>query len=174
MARQSITWIITDTHINHDAIINACDRPTNHVELTINNCKKFCAKQDLLIHLGDVIFYDHKCLLPLLSQIGCKKILVKGNHDSKSNNWYMNNGFDFACDGFIINDVILTHKPIQVFPSDVNYNIHGHWHNWLSLSNKPEWWSSSTHYCLSLEYSEYKPIKLVDIMNVRAKNGSIV
>lgn len=174
MARQPITWLITDTHINHDAIISACDRPVNHAELAIKNCAHMCAKQDLLIHLGDVIFYDYPALKKLLDNINCKKILVKGNHDHKSHNWYMNNGFEFSCDSFTLNNVIFTHKPIKSFPCGVDYNIHGHWHNWLVLSEKPDWWSIKTHYCLSLEYANYKPVKLVNILNTRDKDEPIV
>ena len=173
MARQSITWVITDTHFYHDAIIAACNRPENFLELTIKNCKHLCYPQDTLIHLGDVIFYNYPNLINLLSHIQCKKILVMGNHDRKSKNWYMNNGFQFACDSFTNNDIIFSHKPLAQFPTGVTFNVHGHWHNLLNdpkeWDNLPEWWNYKTHYCLSIEEMGYKPIKLSQLESIKKK-----
>ncbi len=69
-------------------------------QLWINNCKRFILPQDTLIHLGDVIFYQMRKLKFLLGEIPGKKILVKGNHDHKSNGWYERNGFCFVADNF--------------------------------------------------------------------------
>lgn len=175
MPRPSITWVITDTHFHHDNIITACNRPVNHSELIIANCKHLCAPQDLLIHLGDVIFYDYPNLKYMLDKIDCKKVLVLGNHDRKSKNWYRNNGFEFVCDSFTYDDIIFSHKPLEVFPSGVTFNVHGHWHNLLDQPdeelNLPKWWSPKTHYLLAIEHTNYKPIKLCEIEKAKKKNN---
>jgi len=178
MARQAITWIITDTHFYHDAIIKACGRPENHAELCINNCRYLCAPQDTLIHLGDVIFYNYTNLSLLLSQINCKQILVQGNHDRRSRGWYTRNGFDFACDSFTYDDIIFSHKPLEVFPSGVTFNVHGHWHNLLDKpeehDNIPKWWSPKTHHLVSLEKLNYKPIKLTELQLIKTRNNATI
>lgn len=166
MPRQSVTWLITDTHFNHEAIIESCKRPPNHKELLIKNCQHYIQPQDILIHLGDTIFYNHGELKGLLDSIKCRKALVKGNHDKRSNNWYMNNGFDFVCDLFQWNEVVLTHRPLKNFPTNAVYNIHGHWHlNDHSNEEAYKWWNPKTHYKLSIEETNYNPVKLIDVIN---------
>lgn len=173
MPRPTIHWVITDTHLNHDAIIKACDRPVNVDALIIKELKMVCASQDILIHLGDVIFYQYPKLREILSQIPCKKILVMGNHDRKSKGWYMSNGFDFACDSFTWDRILFTHKPVMSIPEDIDFNIHGHWHNFLSNGETPpDYWSPLTHYKLALEDTKYKPVNLCEIKAIMQKRKS--
>lgn len=170
MPRPTKYWVITDTHFNHDAIITSCNRPANADELIVKNCKSLCATQDWLIHLGDTIFYKYPDLTNILSQIPCRKILVMGNHDKKSKNWYMNNGFEFACDSFTWGNLFFTHKPLQQFPEGTDYNIHGHWHNCGVENNPPNFWSPLTHFKLAVEDTNYFPMcldKIKAIMNTR-------
>lgn len=161
MPRQSITWLITDTHFYHDKIIEACGRPLNYNEKTIGNCRRLIAPQDLLIHLGDVIFYRYTELKALLDSFPCRKILTIGNHDRKSRNWYHNNGFDFAADTIQIDDVLLSHKPVDRLPSNVRLNIHGHWHNTRHHA-PPVFYNDSQYRLLALEETDYSPVKLID------------
>lgn len=172
MPRCSITWIITDTHFNHDAIIKACNRPIDVDKLMIRNMKQLCAKQDVLIHLGDVIFYNYGSLKETMDQIPCRKMLIRGNHDRKSKSWYLHNGFDFACDAMVWDDVLFTHKPADVFPSGVLFNIHGHWHNNNVENNAPKFWSPLTHFKLAVEDINYTPITLDKIKSIMQSRNS--
>ena len=58
------------------------------------------SENDLLIHLGDICIGNNDFIHEVISDLGCRKVLVKGNHDSKSWSWYMEHGWDFVCDAF--------------------------------------------------------------------------
>ena len=161
MPRPPLIWLTTDTHFYHDAITNEdfCNRPDDFNELILRNLRYNLAEQDVLYHLGDVIFYQHKLLSGMLDSVRCaKKYLVKGNHDKKSNSWYLRNGFDGVFDMVVIGDIILSHKPQRVFPDGVRLNIHGHFHNTDHRIHDPEyneWYDPSRHRLLSIENTEY-------------------
>lgn len=131
-------WIITDTHFYHENIKRYQDRPDDFNEQLISNWNKVVAYDDVVIHLGDVIFGpdQDKKLTSLMATLPGKKILCRRNHDQKSAKWYMEHGFDFACDYFVYNDIAFSHAPLTPLPpqtlvSDgrsVSLNIHGHFH----------------------------------------------
>lgn len=165
MARPALEWAITDTHFFHDNIVEWCGRPENHTNLMLKNARHYVAAQDTLIHLGDVIFYKYDKLKSMLDSIPCRKVLVMGNHDRKSRNWYMRNGFDYAADMIVIDDILLSHKPVKDFPTGVRINIHGHFHNTDHRRHEPEyndWYNQERYRLLAMEYTDYKPVKLRD------------
>lgn len=170
MPRQPIQWLITDTHFFHDKMFTEWKiRPRDYNEKIIAGMKKFIAPQDLLIHLGDVIFYEYPSLKNILNGIPCRKILTVGNHDRKPLNWYMNNGFDIAVKSFVIDDIIFSHKPIQQLPSDCRINIHGHFHNTDHRAKEPEydkWYDPKVHRLLAIEYTNYEPVRLKEFVAV--------
>lgn len=166
MPRQSVDFLITDSHAFHDRVVEFCGRPENHWELLVANCKRLVAPQDRLFHLGDVIFYKHETLKPTLDSIPGKKILLMGNHDHKSQGWYSRNGFDFVCEMLVIDGtkdspggILLSHKPQEILPQGVRINIHGHHHN-AKYREYPIWYADSTHRNLSIEETKYMPVKL--------------
>ncbi len=162
MARPAITWLITDTHLYHDAMVDHCGRPANHTELTIGHLRRMLSPRDTLIHLGDVIFYRWEKLASILASVPGTKYLVQGNHDRKSRKWYREAGFACCVDALSWDGVYLTHKPVQVLPSDCTLNVHGHWH--LGPLDTPEWYNTSTHRLLSLERTNYKPTKFSEFI----------
>ena len=124
-------YIIGDTHFHHDAMIEYCGRKKGFEDKILKNLL-LLTKDDILIHLGDIcigkdIEAHDKYIIPLK----CKTILVKGNHDSKTDNWYMNHGWDFVCDTFTRTiwkrTVLFSHRPMANNGYDVN--IHAHLHN---------------------------------------------
>jgi len=125
----------------------------------MRNLKHMIAAQDLLIHLGDVIFYKYPLLKAMMDSVPCRKILTMGNHDHKSKGWYMRQGFDWAVDAFTLGNVIFSHRPMEILPSGVEFNIHGHMHT--NVHRKGEgWYDPKVHRLLSLENVDYKPVKL--------------
>jgi calcineurin-like phosphoesterase family protein len=111
-------FIITDTHFGHENIKKLCNRPDNFEELIIEDWKKR-NDGDVIIHLGDVSYRSDTTIIHknIIQQLPGKKILVRGNHDKKSCNWYMNNGWDFCCDDFSFHymnkRIRFIHKPPQ-------------------------------------------------------------
>ena len=98
----------------------------------------------------------------------CKKILVKGNHDKKSNNWYQNHGWDFVVremtQDWFGKRILFSHKPAPVHVR-YNINIHGHFHDaahhrWEQLL--VERYSFPFNRLLSIEYENYRPVLLKD------------
>lgn len=122
-------WLITDTHLNHDAMVEYCGRPKNHTEIILRNWAMKVRPEDLTIHLGDVIFKRSSELAGMLSGVPGRKVLVLGNHDGNKPIWYMERGFDFACTSLVFENILFTHGPVKKLPDGCYLNIHGHWHN---------------------------------------------
>lgn len=154
--RPAKTWLIADTHFYHDKIMEYESRPADYVERIIANCRRLICPQDLLIHLGDVIFYKMTELKGILDSFPCRKVLTRGNHDRKSDGWYMRNGFDFICDEFRSGEIRFTHIPVA---GSAELNVHGHWHT-SRHREKPDWWTPATHRLVCLETNGYTPEEL--------------
>jgi hypothetical protein len=77
-----------------------------------------------------------------------------GNHDlNKSSKYYISCGFsEVYAYPIIFNNIIFSHQPIF---APYMFNVHAHLHN-----NKID---SNWHYCISLENTNYSPIKLADL-----------
>lgn len=159
MPRPSKTWLITDTHFFHDLMIKECGRPENYNELIMKNLRQFVAPQDVLIHLGDCIFYRYPALKDMLDSIVCSKILLMGNHDHKPKAWFMRNGFSAAMDMMVWGNVFFSHEPVERLPDGVEFNIHGHFHN-TGHRTVEEWYDPAIHKLLAIENTKYKPVDL--------------
>lgn len=169
-------YLTTDTHFNHEKMIDYCGRPDNFEELIFKGLKEMqCC--DLLIHLGDIcIGKDLETHNKLKEILKCKRILVKGNHDKKSNSWYLENGWDFVCNEFkdklFGKDILFSHEPN--ITGDYDLNIHGHLHNNLHRLLRKEFINDTEeerniHFLykltkknklLAIENTNYKPINL--------------
>jgi len=158
-------WIIADTHFYHENIKKYQGRPDDFNEQLISNWNRVVAYDDVVIHLGDVIFGpdQDKKLTSLMATLPGKKILCRGNHDQKSAVWYMQHGFDFACDYYVYNDIAFSHTPLTPLPpqamvkdmSPVKLNIHGHFHKG-SHRNAAEQTVFADKYYNSAFYLEHK------------------
>ena len=148
------TYLITDTHFNHKNIAKYCNRPDNFNELLWKGLEEL-PKDCTLIHLGDVCLGKENEVHERIAKLPYKKILIKGNHDRKSDKWYIEHGWDNVCeriDGHYFGEFItLSHFPI---PGIQNLNIHGHSHD----KGKTE--RINNHKLLAAEYTNYKPVLL--------------
>lgn len=131
-------WIISDTHFNHENIKKYENRPEDFNELIIENWNKVVKPNDLVLHLGDVILGQDKDkhMVEILKRLNGRKILTIGNHDPRDWRWYLENGFDFVSDFYVVSNVAFSHAPLTPLPyqtktnhgEQVAFNIHGHFH----------------------------------------------
>lgn len=126
--RPSKTWLITDTHFNHQMLIDAGYRPVDFQDKICRNWANLVMPQDTIIHLGDVIMNRPSELTDILKNLPGRKILVRGNHDRQSDGWYERAGFAFVAQGILIGGVWLTHAPQVTLPDGAIINVHGHLH----------------------------------------------
>lgn len=159
-------YIISDTHFYHDGMIKYCGRPENFNDIIIRRWKSVVGEDDIIFHLGDVIWGNRDSLVGIMAQLPGTKILVRGNHDkSRSNNWFLNSGFSLVVEKVQVSGVILSHVPVPLTEEEIKrgtINIHGHFHN-----NRSEKWErgyteriTESHYLFSLEELDYFPVNL--------------
>jgi len=159
-------YLITDTHFNHvDKMAEYCQRPLNY-EGIVMSAISLLPPDAVLVHLGDIcIGNDERWNNALSIRCHCRRILVRGNHDKKSNQWYCNHGWDFVCEKFqdnIYGKIILfSHKP-TADNGEYDVNIHGHFHNKEHRQAEPELVAikNDKQRCLVLENVAYKPVAL--------------
>lgn len=159
-------YLISDTHFNHRSMEQMCDRPKDFEEKIFKNLQRL-KSTDTLIHLGDVcIGKDEEMHRKYIEPLLCKKILVRGNHDGKTMQWYMDHGWDFVCEKFILNMfgemILFSHIPTLYDIAQCTVNIHGHLHdNRHRGSNEDFSLDGLRIYKLfSVEFSNYNPISL--------------
>jgi calcineurin-like phosphoesterase family protein len=169
------TWIITDTHLGHSRLIEYCGRPINHTDIILENLDRMIQPGDYLIHLGDICIgndRDWHHLLNLSLQ-GVKKILVRGNHDKKSNAWYLDHGWDAVCENFTLKvenkTIVFSHIPLV--DNGYDYNIHGHFHNKEHRREKPEMKAiaNDKQKLVAVEYTNYQPVLLTTLLKQYAR-----
>lgn len=158
-------WVTGDTHFNHNMLVDSGLRPHDYQQKILSNWKKYIQPDDMVIHLGDIIFKRGSELEPILHNLPGRKILVRGNHDKNRSNWYINKGFDFVCSYFMWKHCLFSHKPMDV-PDDVDWNIHGHLHDNEHRLWEPEIFDVLTeqHLLIALEQTNYEPVLFDDLI----------
>ena len=159
-------WIITDPHLLHEKTIIYCNRPDDFNDRIYKGLSQI-DEDDVLICLGDVSAskYEAEAHERFIMPLKCTKILVKGNHDKKSDTWYYNHGWDFVClafrNVFFGKNILFTHHPKQ-WDGSYDYNIHGHFHNITTKNWEPELVKKITdkHILLACEHTFYQPVSL--------------
>ena len=159
-------WLISDTHFTDVRIAEFCGRPVDHEVKMVRGLRQIPV-DSILIHLGDVGSVNveeahiHFLTLPYT------RILVRGNHDKKSNTWYLSKGWDFVCEAFEIDAfgkrILFTHKPRTPLSMVVDLNIHGHFHNTNWRIQDPEFTKlkyTKRYLKFAVEETRYQPVKL--------------
>ena len=161
-------WLISDTHFNHEKLTEWGGRSGDWQKKIWEGISKIPVG-DTLIHLGDICIGDDEKIHEQLTQNShCINILIRGNHDKKSAQWYSEHGWDFVCDGleFVFHGhfLHLTHRPAR--PQGNNtWNIHGHTHGNLHRSEEyTDFYSKEYHIDISPEIVGYAPITLESIV----------
>ncbi len=152
-------WLISDTHFNHSKL-----------QLNIWNGLMGIPAGDTLIHLGDICIGDDTDIHIAIAAYPFKKILVRGNHDKQSVNWYTEHGWDFVCDQIGLQfhgvDILLSHRPMPPDTWRWRYNIHGHTHGNMHRAEEYSAWydAKNFHIDISPEIVGYAPIRLDTLM----------
>lgn len=124
-------WLTTDWHLySKEWNDQHPHRSKANLERLATNFNSTIDEHDLLIHLGDICdpeSADYETMKKIISSIPGRKILVRGNHDTEKDPYYIGLGFDDVVDVLVIHNMVFTHKPIQVAPDELN--IHGHLHS---------------------------------------------
>lgn len=155
-------FLISDTHFNHANIIKYCNRPFASVEemneILIKNWNETVSKNDVIIHLGDVALGSKDLLEMIIPRLNGKKILIKGNHDTYSDDFYKKIGFDTVSKFPILYDgfYLLSHEPLILSETTPYFNYYGHVHN------DEKYIDNATSKCVCVERIGYRPFLLYE------------
>ncbi len=165
-----LIYFIADTHFSEENIILYENRPFKDAaemdNTLLERWNQVILKEDEVYVLGDFGAQDKESFI--VSQLKGRKFLVKGNHDTKSNSYYRDCGFEEVYDYPIIlkNFWILSHEPLYVNTNMPYANLFGHVHNSPIIKTY-----SNQHYCVSVERINYTPISFNDIIsNIQNQN----
>ena len=155
-------FIISDTHFGHEAIIRYCNRPFTSVEemdqTMIKRWNETISNKDVVIHLGDFALCGKDKTREIIQKLNGKKILIMGNHDNYSEQFYRDAGFHTVSRFPIIYDnfYMMSHAPLQLTETTCYFNAYGHVHN----DNK--FVDNATSKCYCVERTGYRPVLLFE------------
>lgn len=158
-------FFIADPHFGDDRIRKYESRPfadTDEMDSTmIARWNEAVCGEDEVYVLGD--FGADGREAELLARLSGTKYLIKGNHDSRSNQYYRDAGFGEVYDHPIILEGfwILSHDPVYVCTNMPYANLFGHVHaNPIFRSY------SAQHFCVCAERLDYRPISFEAIRKI--------
>ena len=143
-------YFISDTHFFHNRLLTFERRPFDNIkdhDETILCLLEQLHETDTLYHLGDFAFSNldnahTAAFFKRWSKLKCRKILIKGNHDKRSNAYYekyFDEGYDKNY--YYSRRIVLSHYPVPV--TDGVLNVHGHLHG--SIIDKPNYINANIH-----------------------------
>lgn len=172
---------ISDTHFCHKNSLNWRTEFKSIDEmdsLMIKNWNKTVSPEDTVYHLGDEFLGNSLKAKEILKSLNGYKILIRGNHSTKSDAWYKNAGFsEIHKMVYLISPTrpgkiryIFTHYPIpyaeiEALESMGNYKIisvHGHVHNSTdrTFTGDDIWEHPESYLNLCVEKTNYTPVEL--------------
>lgn len=164
-------FLIADLHFGHENIIKYDSLPFKNAsamdKLIIRNWNKVVGKDDTVFVLGDVSFRSKEETAATISSLNGKKILIKGNHDKRSTQWWLDVGFSEASSYPITYKefFILSHEPPQYFNEDgVKAYFYGHVHGTEMYKTV-----TSRSACLCALRWDFTPVeleKLIELMKL--------
>lgn len=125
----SHVYVTSDWHFGHSGITEVFrkqffDLATMEYEI-LDAAMRRLTKRDVLICVGDMSFTVGG--LEKIATLPCRKILVRGNHDTCSMEQY-NAVFEEIHGAYDYKGTFITHIPIHPMELYRRYNIHGHCH----------------------------------------------
>lgn len=158
----SHVYVTSDWHFGHKGITRFRTQfPSMEYmeDCILGNCLLTVKKRDVLYCLGDMAF-DMRGL-EKLHEIPCRKILVRGNHDTLTTEQYLT-VFDEVEGCVKYKNYWLTHIPIHQSELYRGKNIHGHCHRGgPNQTQNSEGWEN--YYNAILEFNDYAPITIQEV-----------
>lgn len=173
-------WVCSDLHLFHDNIVKYAGRPSNHVELIIENWQALIHPDDVVLNLGDTLM-GKRDLWSLVPQLpGRVYHLETGNHDEPHKRKFMEEhwGWTFIPEYWIKYrgyTVHFSHYPMGTEEAEdagdntfikvvtplklKTLNVAGHIHD------KPA--PSLQHIIACVEQTDYKPARLTELLDAR-------
>jgi len=161
-------FFTSDLHLNHSNVIKYENRPFDNVEQMNNdiiiNWNNNVGTSDTTYILGDFAFGNPE---PFLKRLNGNKILIKGNHDSYSNNKAITMGFQNVHDILNIKidnqNIVLCHYPLYSWERSHHgsWHLHGHVHSNIIDFN-------SSRYNVGIDVNNFKPLSFPEIKNIIA------
>jgi len=157
-------WLVTDTHFGHRNLIKY-GRPEDFEQKIVKGLNECVKPEDTLIHLG-----DYELGNPIyMGNWGCSRVLIRGNHDSKSDSFYIKQGFTSVCSAMMLQKygklIYLTHIPRKLWDG-VDLCIFGHFHGASHRLDELEGFQGGKYYELALENTNYQPMTLESIISL--------
>lgn len=163
-------WVTSDTHFNHENILNFKDSKGNPVrtfgsvkemnEALVENWNSVVKQGDKVYHLGDVFFGPKDEFKKLWPKLNGSKRLIVGNHDDIK---FLSSGGFFQKVSmwrvFSEFGLLLTHTPQHqsALTGKRNglLNVHGHIHQ----NPSPD----GPYKCVCVEQTNYTPVNLEEL-----------
>ena len=178
-------FFTSDTHFNHNKIIEFCKRPFESIEehdkTLIDNWNSVVGIDDTVFHLGDFCFGGSPKWKQIREQLNGHIILIKGNHDDKNlqqslytlfedvlyqariivngRNIYLNH-FPFLC---------FAHGDVGIYKDSYSIQLFGHIHSGPNSTSSDLKRSSilyPTQYDVGVDNNNYKPISWFEIEKI--------
>lgn len=167
-------WVIADLHFGHEKTLQYGCRPFKSLEdmerKLIARWNHVVKPNDLVYVVGDFcLFYNGVAKYrSIMTQLNGRKILIKGGHDRKSDNFFLNNGFDLVVKSLVINmgskEICMIHDIGTERKSTLKeYDIvlHGHTH----INKEHPTCKEGKFYNVNVEYHNYAPVNLRKIIS---------
>lgn len=162
------TFFISDLHVGHARALEF--RPEfpsldDMHDMIIENWNTAVSAFDTVVVLGDVFFCNKTFATEFLNRLNGAKVLVKGNHDDKSDDWYKDVGFSRVRRGPVMSAdglAFFSHIPItwnKTMRKRV-VNVHGHLHGQGKNGHRPlpDSQGRVSYVDVSVEATNYTPV----------------
>jgi calcineurin-like phosphoesterase family protein len=166
-------FITADHHFGHYNIIRHCNRPFKTAEemddCLIANWNSAVSKNDIVWHLGDIIFRSARDPEYYISALNGKISIIFGNHDHKVarryESWFWEK-YDLHEFNYNKKRIILCHYPLARWNGKNHGSIHFHGH-----SHGKYFAPGQLILDVGVDCHNYKPIPLDTAISLAMQNG---
>lgn len=170
-------FVSSDLHLDHENIIEYCDRPFDSVEemnkTLVENWNNRVSEDDVVYFLGDLTINDDiETAENWLEQLNGQILFVVGNHDEltpENSPVPVVEQFTFKYDKY---EFLCTHRPENIPDSWTGWTIYGHHHNNYPYDH-PFVYYQKNQVNVSVELTGYEPVRLDELCDALAQRERI-